>query len=156
MAAEARRRGISTILDAGSLHEGTRKLAGSVDYLAASERYAARATGTTDPEEALSRHGAAHPCVIITLGERGPIWSCEGDRGRLDAYPVRSVDSTGAGDAFHGAFALAVARSMPWDALLRFASAAGAISCTRLGARQGLPLAEEVAPLLRNGYSSPS
>ncbi|QSR84833.1 carbohydrate kinase family protein [Methylacidimicrobium sp. B4] len=166
IADEARRRGVPTVLDAGSFHEGTRTLAEVVDYLVASERFAAQATGSTDPEEALSRLAAPHPCVVVTLGERGLIWSSKGKRGRLAAYPVPCVDSTGAGDAFHGAFALGVARRMDWEDLLRFASAAGALACTRLGARQGLPSADEVAELLgraarhpqalSSGYSSPS
>ncbi|WP_342799827.1 PfkB family carbohydrate kinase [Methylacidimicrobium tartarophylax] len=147
MVEEARRRGTSTVLDAGSLHEGTAKLAGVVDYLVASERFAAQATGSTDPEEALRRLAASHPCVVVTLGERGLLWSSRGKRGRLPAYSIACVDSTGAGDAFHGAFALGVARRMTWEDLLYFASAAGALACTRLGARQGLPSAEEVASL---------
>ncbi len=148
LAEEARRRGVLTVLDAGSFHEGTRTLAEVVDYLVASERFAAQATDSTDPEEALRRLAAFHPCVVVTLGERGLIWSSQGKRGRLAAYPVACVDSTGAGDAFHGAFALGVARRMDWSDLLRFASAAGALACTRLGARQGLPSAEMVAELL--------
>ncbi|VVM06016.1 partial ribokinase, partial [Methylacidimicrobium cyclopophantes] len=156
LACEARQRGIPTVLDAGSLHAGTESLSGIVDYLVASERYAVQTTGSIDPEEALRRLAAIHRCVVITLGERGLVWSEKEVRGRLGAYPIRCVDSTGAGDAFHGAFALGVARGMAWNALLRFGSAAGAIACTRLGARQGLPRAEEVAPLLQNGYSSPS
>ncbi|MDD2677391.1 MAG: PfkB family carbohydrate kinase [Methylacidiphilaceae bacterium] len=148
MVEEARRRGIPTVLDAGSLHEGTAKLAEAVDHLVASERFAAQATGLTDPEEAMHRLAASHPCVVVTLGEQGLLWSCGAKRGRLPAYRVRSVDSTGAGDAFHGAFALGVARRMAWEDLLSFASAAGALTCTRLGARQGLPSAEEVAEIL--------
>ncbi len=148
IAEDARRRGVPTVLDAGSLHEGTAKLAEVVDYLVASERFAAQATGSPDPEEALSRLSTSHPCVVVTLGERGLIWSSRGKRGRLPAYCVRSVDSTGAGDAFHGAFALGVARRMAWEDLLPFASAAGALTCTQLGARQGLPSAEEVAGIL--------
>jgi sulfofructose kinase len=144
---EARRRGIPTVLDAGSLHEGTTKLAEVVDFLVASERFAAQATGLTDPEEALRRLAASHPCVVVTLGDRGLIWSTKGQRGRLAAYSIACVDSTGAGDAFHGAFALGVARRMAWEDLLSFASAAGALTCTRLGARHGLPSAEEVASL---------
>jgi len=52
---------------------------------------------------------------------------------------VTVVDSTGAGDAFHGAFALAIARNMDWLDVLCYASKVGALTCTKLGARQGLP-----------------
>jgi len=54
------------------------------------------------------------------------------------------ADSTGAGDAFHGAFALGLARGMAWEDMLRFASGAGALACTKLGARQGLPYRENM------------
>lgn len=152
---EARRRGIPSVLDAGSLHEGTRNLAGLVDYLVASERYAAQASDAPDPEAALRRLAAGHPCVVVTLGERGLLWSRKGEQGRLDAYPIACVDSTGAGDAFHGAFALGLARGLGWGELLRFASAAGALTCTRMGARQGLPSASEVDELLRRAERGP-
>ncbi|MDD4933727.1 MAG: PfkB family carbohydrate kinase, partial [Methylacidiphilaceae bacterium] len=101
------------------------------------------------PEDALTALAASQRSVVITLGEQGLVWSCEGKRGRLSAFRVRCVDSTGAGDAFHGAFALGVARRMAWEDLLAFASAAGALACTRLGARAGLPTADEVDALHR-------
>jgi sulfofructose kinase len=66
----------------------------------------------------------------------------------MAAFAVRAVDSTGAGDAFHGAFALGLARGMAWPDLLRYASAAGALACTHVGARAGIPDAAAVHALL--------
>jgi sugar/nucleoside kinase (ribokinase family) len=86
--------------------------------------------------------------VVITMGDQGLLWAKDGKSGSLDAFKVNAIDSTGAGDAFHGAFAFGIARGMGWHELLRFASAAGALTCTRLGARAGLPIAPEVAALM--------
>lgn len=63
----------------------------------------------------------------------------------LPAYPITALDTTGAGDAFHGAFAAALAIGMEWTALLRYASAAGALCCTQMGARLGLPSQQDHA-----------
>ncbi len=89
------------------------------------------------------------PNVVVTLGERGLIWQRGEQSGRLDAFEVNAVDTTGAGDTFHGAFAAGVAAGMEWHDLLRYASAAGALCCTKHGARIGIPTADEVSALLK-------
>ena len=135
----ARRRRIPTVLDAGSVHEGTRALAMEVDCLAASATFAREFCRTRDVQRALADLSSRHPCVIITQGSQGLIWAQRGEKGRLPAFPVPVVDSTGAGDAFHGALALGMARGMEWTELLRFAAAVAALVCTGLGARAPLP-----------------
>lgn len=146
LAQRARQDGIPSVLDAGSVHEGTLALMGLVDYLVCSEKFACQLH--EDEEEALRRLAQIAPTVVITLGERGLIWQRGLERGALPAFPVKAIDSTGAGDAFHGAFAAAVAAGMNWPAVLRYASAAGALCCTKTGARQGLPSREEHSALL--------
>ncbi len=128
---------IPTVLDAGSLHEGTEQLMDKVDYLVCSEKFARQFADHENDALDLLAKNSAH--VVITLGERGLIWKCKDERGKLPAYPVTAVDTTGAGDAFHGAFAAAVAMQMNWIDSLRYASAAGALCCTKIGARPGLP-----------------
>jgi sulfofructose kinase len=140
---------IPTVLDAGSLHPGTELLAPRVQYVVASWAYARAKTTTEDPLEALEALATLYPCVVITRGEEGLLWAREGKRGKEEAFPVHCVDSTGAGDAFHGAFALGLAQGMPWEELLRFASAAGALACTKLGARKALPRKEELEDFLK-------
>lgn len=137
LAEQARQAGIPTVLDAGSVHEGTLALMSRVDYLVCSEKFAGQYAG--DERQALSRLAGLAPAVVITLGERGLIWQRGNEQGALPAYPVTAIDTTGAGDAFHGAFAAALAAGMDWQALLRYASAAGALCCTQMGARLGLP-----------------
>ncbi|MCK9395806.1 MAG: PfkB family carbohydrate kinase [Methylobacter sp.] len=145
LAEQARQTNIPTILDAGSVHDGALALMNRVDYLVCSEKFAGQYAG--DERKALSRLAELAPTVVITLGERGLIWQRGNERGALPAYPVAAVDTTGAGDAFHGAFAAALAGGLEWQTLLRYASAAGALCCTQMGARLGLPGRKEHARL---------
>jgi sulfofructose kinase len=137
---------VPSILDAGSLHAGTQTLMNRVDYLVCSEKFALQYAG--DERQALHDLSALAPTVVITLGERGLIWKRGSESGQLAAPPVIATDTTGAGDAFHGAFAAGLAADMAWPKLLRYASAAGAYCCTQLGARPGLPEADQIDDLL--------
>ena len=139
---------VPKVLDAGSLHAGTESLMFRVDYLVGSEKFARQWLGEDDPERAVRLLAERSPAVVITLGERGLIWRKGGESGHLPAFSVSSVDSTGAGDAFHGAFAAALSAGMAWPELLRFASAAGAACCEVLGARPGLPYTDDIARLM--------
>lgn len=143
----ARHKKIPTVLDAGSMHEGTSKLWNKVDYLVTSEKFALQFADTLD--EALTRLAKESPAVVITLGEKGLIWKRNNQSGSLKASPINAIDTTGAGDAFHGAFAAALALELEWSDLLAYSSAAGALCCTKIGARQGLPFKSEHAELLQ-------
>jgi sulfofructose kinase len=149
LAKQAKAHGIPTVLDAGSVHEGTLALMAIVDHLACSEKFAKQLHG--DVETALSRLAGISPNVVITLGGKGLIWQQGGIRGALPAFPATAIDTTGAGDAFHGAFAAAIALEMAWDDMLRYASAAGALCCTKAGARLGLPSYQAHWDLFKEG-----
>lgn len=142
----AKQQGIPTILDAGSWHEGTAKLWDKVDYLVASEKFACQFAG--DVEKALSKLAQESANVVITLGEKGLIWQRGEQLGELAAFPIQVVDTNGAGDAFHGAFAAAIAKGLKWDEVLSYASAAGSLCCTQVGARHGLPTQQQHNELL--------
>jgi len=141
LAEQARKQNIPTVLDAGSLHDGTRALMAQVDYLVCSEKFACQLAG--DENAALNQMAKIAPIVVITLGEKGLIWQRGNQHGAMPAYPITAIDTTGAGDAFHGAFAAAVAAEWDWLEILRYASAAGAFCCTQIGARLGLPTKEQ-------------
>jgi sulfofructose kinase len=128
---------IPTILDAGSLHEGTSKLLDKVSYLVASEKFACQFAGNV--KTALTQLAALSPNVVITLGDKGLVWQQGKQTGSIPALQVNAIDTTGAGDAFHGAFAAAIASDMDWMDSLAYASVAGSLCCTTMGARQGLP-----------------
>jgi sugar/nucleoside kinase (ribokinase family) len=140
-----------SILDAGSWREGTADLAGRVDYLAASKRFATQATGVFD----LSDVGAQRACVahlrelyptivIITLGENGLIADDGTGFFHLPAYPALAVDTTAAGDIFHGALAYALAQSWPFRESLRFASLTASLSVRVAGGRSSIPSLKNV------------
>ncbi|MEJ2748402.1 MAG: PfkB family carbohydrate kinase, partial [Anaerolineae bacterium] len=91
-----------------------------------------------------------------TLGQQGLVWQKGAESGHLPAFPVEAVDTTGAGDAFHGGFAAGLVRNLAWNGLLRFASAVAALTCTQLGARLALPTDTAVQTFLERTESSPS
>ena len=138
---------VISVLDAGSLHDGTLALMDKVDYLVCSEKFAFQYAGSI--ELALQRLAETSPTVVITLGKKGLIWRRSQEQGVMSAFPVTCMDSTGAGDAFHGAFTAALCTEMNWLEILRYASAAGAWCCTKLGARNGIPNNEEIQLLLK-------
>jgi sugar/nucleoside kinase (ribokinase family) len=107
-------------------------------------------TGDTDPERALRRLDAPHAALrCVTLGAAGALM-LDGDRGyRVAAPRVDVVDTTGAGDVFRGAFIVALLRGDAPEAILRFANAAAALSCTKAGAIGGVPTLEAVEMLVR-------
>jgi sulfofructose kinase len=148
IAREARMHGTVTVLDAGSVHPGTVQLAQLCDYVIASEKFA---RGYCREEDSL---GAARclaeicPVAVVTLGAGGLVWASGDVSGELPAFPVKAVDTTGAGDIFHGAFALRKARGDDLHSALRYASAAAAIGCTVKGARTGIPRQEDVQEFL--------
>ena len=145
---EARTRGIKTILDAGSVHRGTEELINLVDYLVCSEKFAFDFTSETDHDLAIEKLYEHSSSVVITLGEKGLIWKSKSGGGALPSFTVEVVDTTGAGDVFHGAFAACIAANREWDYSLNFSSAAAALCCTKMSARGGIPNKEEVIELL--------
>ncbi len=144
-----------SILDAGSWREGTAALAGKVQYLAASERFALQATGLPNLKTEDNRHECLRQLgekfatkTIVTLGENGLIVKENEDFRHLAAFPARAVDSTAAGDIFHGALAFGIARSMPfWDSL-RLASMAASLSVRSPGGRSSIPALDRVKEAL--------
>lgn len=149
----ARAGGAPLVLDAGSLSPSVRELAALADHVVASEACARAALEGADPAAPWAdlprAFGATAGAVVVaTLGPRGAVWWRDGRRGRSAAFRIDAVDTTGAGDAFHGAYALGLARGMAFDDLLRFASAVGALACKRPGAWPALPDAAELAAFL--------
>lgn len=144
----AKAKRIPTVIDAEVYNPQNVDLVQSVDFVVASERFANEYSGGEGAESGLRKLADVAPNVVVTLGERGLIWQRGEERGQLGAFPVLAVDTTGAGDAFHGAFAAGLAQNMAWNELLRYASAVGALCCTKVGGRVGIPTANEVAHFL--------
>lgn len=87
--------------------------------------------------------------VAVTAGADGVFWP----DGRLSPPPIRAVDTLGAGDVFHGAFALALAEGRDETDALRFASAAAAVACTRSGGWSSFGDRDEVEELMEETWS---
>jgi ribokinase len=90
------------------------------------------------------------PALVVTLGAQGCRILNQGRDEQVPAFQVQAVDTTAAGDAFNGALAVATARGLALPAGVRFASAVGALSVTRLGAMNSLPSAAEVEQFLQS------
>jgi ribokinase len=86
--------------------------------------------------------------VVVTMGAAGAYLATPDDAVLLPAFPVRPVDTTGAGDVFNGALAVALGENRPLPEAVRFASAAAAISVTRHGAQPSSPTRDEILALL--------
>ena len=157
LCAEARSRGIPVIVDvdrAMSLREG---LLTASSHLVFSSEPLQETADVTDDGEALKKIAKLTSSFLAgTRGPRGTIWL--DDRGELQetpAFPVHTVDTLGAGDVFHGAFALAITEGQGLREALRFASAAAALKCTRFGGAFAAPQRAEVEALLGQDRAAP-
>ncbi len=155
LAASAAFHEVPILLDAGSVHDGTLKLMPYADYLIASAKFARELTGRRDLERALELLVKQSACAAVTDGERGVIWEDAGGRGGLPAFHVTALDSTGAGDVFHGALALALVRGRSLTTAMCYASAAAALCCMKMGARPGIPTRRELHAFQKEHGISP-
>lgn len=86
--------------------------------------------------------------VVLTLGKKGCIMKSEQENYFVPSFSVKTIDSTAAGDTFCGALAAELSQGHKWDEALKFATAAAAISVTRLGAQPSIPNENEVREFL--------
>ncbi len=151
-ARKCREMGVKVSHDAGGAYPGVENLMPFVDYLIPSEEFALKVTGESEPEKAAEKlYREYRPeALIVTQGVRGGILLDEAGMRRYDSYPVKAVDTNGCGDTFHGAFAAGKIRGYSNDEACKYASAAAAIKCTRLGARQAMATDEECRAFLRD------
>jgi sugar/nucleoside kinase (ribokinase family) len=156
LCAEARRRGIPVVVDVDrpmSLREGL--LIASSHLIFSSEALRSTA-GIADDGEALKKIAKLTTSFLaVTRGPQGALWLDErGNLRQTPAFPVHTVDTLGAGDVFHGAFALAITENQSIPSALRFASAAAALKCTRFGGAFAAPQTAEVEELLRSSEAA--
>ena len=135
-----REAGIPVSHDAGGVYPGIEKLLPYVTYLLPSEEFALKITGAATAEEAAQQlMETYHPeLIVITQGSKGGLLLDKDGMRRYDCYKVKVLDSNGCGDTFHGAFLAGMLKGMTPDDACKYASAAAAIKCTRLGARLGM------------------
>ena len=145
----ARRLGVAVSVDGsdvvGALPPVMRELVGLADVLICARSFAEALTGLRD-EEPMARAllGFGPRIGVVTLAERGSLLATGGELIRQPGYPVEVVDTTGAGDVYHGAFLRGLAAGWPLDRVQEFACVVAALKCTRLGGRAAIPSLEEV------------
>ncbi|MEP7099799.1 MAG: ribokinase [Burkholderiales bacterium] len=146
-ARSARAAGVTVVLNAAPAQPLPAALLEAVDMLIVNEGELAAITGVAgDLEAALAR--VAVPCVIVTLGSQGCRARCGEVSLQQPAFAVKAVDTTAAGDTFCGALVAALSKGAALAPALRFASAAAAIACTRIGAQASIPTRAEVDAFL--------
>jgi sugar/nucleoside kinase (ribokinase family) len=139
----AREAGIPVIMDIDAVQDHlTPELLRLVDYLIASSDFA------DDPCELADRYGC--PVVGITRGADGAVFLNQGRLLESRAFKVPLVDTTGAGDVFHGAFAYGLLQGWSLEEIIRFSHAAAALNCMHIGARGGIPTLDDIYQFLKN------
>jgi sugar/nucleoside kinase (ribokinase family) len=156
-AARARASGAIVTSDIDRVTDRTEELVRAVTIPILAEHVPPAITGESDMERALRKlraPGATFVCV--TLGRSGAM-ILDGDRlYREPAFHVDAVDTTGAGDVFRGALMHGLLRREPPSSLLRFANAAAAVSCTRAGAMDAVPVLDDVQQMLETRTATPA
>ncbi len=144
---------VPVVLDADTMSppDDLEDLLRLTDYLIASKVFADELTGLADPSAAakvLAGYGSI--VTVVTLGEEGSYTLAGGRSFHTPAFAVDVVDTTGAGDVYHGAFIFGLLRDWKLEKTAEFASAVAAMSCTRLGGRAGIPTLDEAVSFLRD------
>lgn len=148
-AKEARAHGGVVVADLGRIAGPVLDLVPHVDALIVPEEAGIEVAGGPDFPLALRRLAEMGPSMpAVTVGARGCWYLHENKVYHCPAFPVKVIDTTGCGDAFHGAYAYAMTRGWDVHEAIRFSSAVAAIKATRLGGRTGLPTLAEVSEFL--------
>jgi len=146
----AREMNIPVLLDAGSARPGMPELARRCDYVVASEVFAEGLGWELTPQALLKESEALGVrALTITRGEGGSITVADGRIIRMPAFKIEAVDTTGAGDVFHGGYIFGLLHGWDLERVVRFASAVAAIKCRRMGGRAGIPRLDEVMQFLQ-------
>jgi sulfofructose kinase len=117
------------------------ELVQACSHAALSAQAAREMTGLADIDAATSLLGSWHPRIwlAVTDGENGVWWTDQGRVRHTPAFAVEVRDTLGAGDTWHGAFALGLAEGMAEEGAVRYASAVAALKCMAFGGRSGIP-----------------
>ena len=149
-AKQAKQMGMGVVMDAGTMRKGARELISLVDVLIASETFSSSLVknGAHSEESLYALREMGPQEVVITLGAEGSIGL--NDRGvtRQKAFPVKAIDTTGAGDVYHGAYIYGLLEGWDMPKCMRFGSAAAALKCKKRGAQVGAPDLETVHNLM--------
>jgi sulfofructose kinase len=146
----ARAAGIPVTVDVDTVYHGFDKVLPYVDYLVTSSEFPVQWTNESDPCKALERIQNEYGMHVaaMTLGAHGAMARVNGQFVYSPAYIINCVDTTGAGDVFHGTFCYAVLQQLPMREALDLCNAMAAMNCTALGARGGIRTLEDARVLM--------
>lgn len=136
----ARENGIPVTVDIDTIYKGFERVMPYVDYLIASSEFPVQWTHQSDPFKALEmiQEEFGMRCAAMTLGAHGALALMDGKFHYSPAFVVNCVDTTGAGDVFHGGFCYGVLAGWEIGKVLEFSNAMAALNCTAIGARGGI------------------
>ncbi len=151
----AKQHGIPVFLDAGTLIDRIDQLIALSDVVFASQDFAQRYTGQKNPQQAIEHlHKQGPDWTGVTLGSGGSLGFDGQQTYHVPCVPVAVVDTTGAGDVYHGALAARYlqARDQPPSMLdcMRYASVVAAIKCTQLGGRTAIPTHQQTLDKIKS------
>lgn len=141
---------IPVMLDAGRVREGMLDIAAGCDYVVASEEFARDLGWNGNPahfRQTIRELGFR--VTTITLGERGSVTFAEDEIIEVPAFKVHVVDTTGAGDVFHGGYIYGLLQGWNIRECVKFGSAVAALKCREIGGRAGIPSLNEVMESLK-------
>jgi len=146
----ARSNGIPVTVDVDTIYHGFDEVLPYIDYLVASSEFPVQWTNERDPFKALERLQEEYGMRVaaMTLGAHGALARSDGKFVYSPAFIVNCVDTTGAGDVFHGAFCYAVLQKLPMREALDLSNAMAALNCTAIGARGGVRTLSEAKALM--------
>lgn len=149
----ARQHQIPVTVDVDTIYPGFDKVLPNVDYLISSSEFPAGWTGEQDHFKALKLIQKQYGMRVaaMTLGADGALALVDGKFVYSPAFVVNCVDTTGAGDVFHGAFCYAVLQDLPIREALDLSNAMAALNCTAIGARGGIATLDQARSLLERG-----
>lgn len=131
--------------------ERTIKLISLTDVLITNKIYPFEVTGCSNQNKALLQLAEMGPkIVVMTCGADGCLVILNNEVVHFPAYKIEAIDTTGAGDAFHGAFLYGILQNYSIEYTIKFASAVSAINCLSIGGRKGLPNKEQVLKFLES------
>ena len=152
MARAARAAGTIVSADIDNVYDGLPELLPLIDILISSKEFPRLLTGMEDAHAALIEIKSRYGCALVglTKGGRGATILCEGEFLETPAFQVPGgcVDTTGAGDAFHGGFLYGLLRGEEIEMSMKIGCAVAALGCRALGARTGLPTRDELHKFL--------
>jgi sugar/nucleoside kinase (ribokinase family) len=148
----ARSHGIPVTVDVDTIYPGFDRVLPLTDYLVASSEFPSRWTGERDSFKALEEIQEEYGMSVaaMTLGRDGALARAQGRFFYSPGFVVDAVDTTGAGDVFHGAFCYSLLQKMPLRDALEFSNAMGALNCTAFGARGGIATIQQALEFIQH------